>query len=68
MAAANAAPLLHGTFVAHAHVAAGIKHRIDRMFVANGAFSTGNVIGIVRVLPLRCHRAELLRWRRFDRL
>lgn len=69
MAAADAAPLFDGAFVAHAHVTAGIEHRVDGMLVAYCALGPGHVIGVVCVLPLACHRAELLRRRRrFDRL
>lgn len=43
MATADASPLLDGTFVAHAHVAAGVQDGIDRVLVANRAFGSGRI-------------------------
>lgn len=40
LATANATPLFDGAIVAHAHMAAAIKHRIDLIFIANGALSS----------------------------
>lgn len=45
VAAADAAPLLDGALVAHAHVAAHVQHRVDRVLVADGALGTGGQIG-----------------------
>lgn len=38
---ADAAPLLDGAIVAHAHVSAHIEHRINGILIANGALGTG---------------------------
>lgn len=46
MAAADAAPLLDGALVAHAHVAAHVQHRIDWVLVANRALGAGRQAGI----------------------
>lgn len=66
VAAADAAPLLDGALVAHAHVTAHVQHRVDRMLVADGALGAGGQIGAGRrsggggVLPL-AERGKVLR-------
>lgn len=50
VAAADAAPLLDRAVVAHAHVAAHVQHRVDRLLEADGAVDAGGAVdgGAVR--------------------
>lgn len=44
VATADAAPLLDRTVVAHAHVAAHVQHRIDRLLEADGTVHAGRAV------------------------
>lgn len=41
LTAANAAPLLDGAIVAHAHMPAHVEHRINGILIADGALGAG---------------------------
>lgn len=53
LTAADAAPLLDGAIVAHAHVPAHIEYRINGILIANGALGTrvGALLIAETVLP-----------------